>query len=174
MRPEKEAIIKEIQDRLEDSGYVFLADCRGMKVETLAGLRGELRGKSSSMFVVKNSLFGAASKQIGWNDVEQFLDGPTAVITGAGDVSDVAKGIRTFSKKAGGQPVLKGGRFEGETLSEADVQELADLPSREVLYAMTAGTLAAPMSQLVGVMSQKMASVIYVLKAAADKKAASA
>ena len=52
----------------------------------------------------------------------------------------------------------------------ADVEALATLPSKKVMQSILVGTIAAPMSNLVGVMSQKLASLVYVLKAAADKK----
>ena len=44
------------------------------------------------------------------------------------------------------------------------------MPSRETLLAMLVGTIAAPLSGLVGVMQQKVASVLYVLKAVQEKK----
>ena len=54
--------------------------------------------------------------------------------------------------------------------SGADVQELADLPSLDCLRGQVVRTIAAPMTQLVGVMQQKVASLLYVLRAIEDKK----
>ena len=98
-----------------------------------------------------------------------YLSGPTAVVTGSGDIAEVAKALVAFIK-GHDKASVKGGSFEGQLLSVADVNELTTIPPRQVLYAMLAGTLAAPMSQLVGVFSQKLCSLLYVLKAAEEKK----
>jgi len=172
-RPEKIAIRREIRARMETSGYVILTDCRGLNVAGMTELRRKLRGQRSRLMVVPNSFLTLAGKDLGWDDVSPLLDGPTAMVTGEGDVSQVAKLLREFSKVTS-KTRLKGGRFEGQTLSSTDVESLADLPPREVLYAHLVGTLAAPMSQLVGVLQQKVTSVVYVLKAVADKKAENA
>ncbi len=172
-RPEKIAMREELRSRVETSGYVFFADCRGMTVDGMTDLRKRLRGSHSRLMIVRNALLSLASRDLGWNDVDRLLEGPTAMITGTGDVAQVAKLLRDFAKTSK-QTQIKGGRFAAQTLSAEDVQELADTPPREVLYARLAGTLAAPMTQLVGVLQQKNASLVYVLKAVADKKAENA
>ena len=63
-----------------------------------------------------------------------------------------------------------GGFVEGKAVSAQDVVALAKLPSKDVLRAMLLGTLQAPCTQLVGVMNQKVASLVYVLSAVKDKK----
>ena len=60
--------------------------------------------------------------------------------------------------------------MDGAVLQAADVEALATLPPKKVMQGVLVGTIAAPMSNLVGVMNQKLASLVYVLKAAADKK----
>ena len=169
MRPEKQAIIEELRTQLESTSYVFLADCRGMNMDGLTELREKLVETSSSLMVVKNSYLGKASEQVGWDSMSTLLEGPTALVTGSGDVSEVAKTLKAFAEKDK-RPSLKGGWFSSQLLTEDDVQVLAKLPHRTVLYGQVVGTIAAPMSQLVGVMNQKLLSLLYVLKAAADKK----
>jgi large subunit ribosomal protein L10 len=63
------------------------------------------------------------------------------------------------------------GALEGAFLSEADLKELADMPSKDEMRAKLLGTLQAPMSQTVGVLNQKLSSLLYVLKAVEAKKA---
>lgn len=168
-RPEKIAIIDEVRTMMKEAGFVILADCRGMDVETIGALRGRLLSQSSTLIVAKNTYIGRASEDIGWTEVEQFLEGPTALITGSGDVSLAAKTLKTFAKETS-LPMLKGGRLGEQTLSADEVNEIADIPPREVLYALLAGTLAAPMRQVAGVFQQKVLSLLYVLKAVEEKK----
>jgi large subunit ribosomal protein L10 len=88
-------------------------------------------------------------------------------------VTQVAKVLRAFAKAATNKlPVVKGGYLSGQTLVAAQVESLADIPPREVLLGRMVGTIAAPMTRLVGAMNQKICSLLYVLKAVADKKAA--
>ncbi|MDA0991165.1 MAG: 50S ribosomal protein L10 [Verrucomicrobia bacterium] len=168
-RPEKLAMLKEVHTTLEGTDYAILADCRGMKVEGLSELRGQLRGTKSKLYITKNTFIKHAANQLGWEDFEQYLAGPTALITGTGDISAVAKLLKEYAKTAN-MPTLKGGRFGERTLTPADVDAIAAIPPRIVLLGQVVGTIAAPLSQLVGVMNQKVLSLLYVLKAAADKK----
>ncbi|MDP6631605.1 MAG: 50S ribosomal protein L10 [Kiritimatiellia bacterium] len=169
MRPEKESIIAEVKGLLESTGFVFLVDYRGLTVEQLAELRGKLREFDSSMTVVKNSMLNHAAQAVGGPDMSGLLEGPTAVVCGTGDASAAAKALTAFIKNAK-LPVLKGGQLGQQLLSVDDVEAIAMIPSREVLYGQIAGTIAAPMTQLVGVMNQKVSSLLYVLKAVEDKK----
>ena len=68
---------------------------------------------------------------------------------------------------------IKGGLMGTQVVSSTEIDALADLPSREVLLGRLLGTLAAPMTQLVGVLNQKVLSLLYVLKAIEDKKSGS-
>lgn len=171
-RPEKKAIHTEVRTRMEGSGYVLLTDCRGMKVAGMTELRSKLRSTKSRLLVVPNSFLSLASRDLGWSGVEQFLNGPTAMITGTGDVSAVAKVLQEFAKTTN-MPAVKGGWFARQALSASDVEAIASIPPREVLLGQVVGTIAAPMSRLVGVLQQKVASVLYVLKAVEEKKAKS-
>ena len=173
MRPEKIAIIKEIRESIAGSEYVILADCRGLKSEQLKDLRGQLRGAKSGLKVVPNALFGVAAKDVGWDGLAKYLTGPTAMVYGSGDVTQVAKVLKAYAKAMGAKlPVIKGGYLTGQVLESGQVEMLAEVPPRAVLLGRVVGTIAAPMTRLVGVMSQKVASLLYVLKAVADKKAA--
>ncbi len=169
MRAEKEAIINEVRQKLDDSGFLLLTDYNGLDVDTIGGLRNDLRAQDSEVHVVKNTFLGKATDALGWPDLSPVLDGPTAMITGKGDVAQVAKILAKFAKANAKD--LKGGVLEGSLLSPADVGALADLPSRDVMLSLFVGTVAAPMSQLVGVFNQKVSSLLYVLKAVEDKKA---
>jgi large subunit ribosomal protein L10 len=169
MRPEKQSIINEYSDALKSSGYVLLADYRGLSVEKFDELRKSLRGTGSSMQVVKNGLFALALNDSGCDGLEGMLDGPTAVIHGDGDITVLAKDLKAYRKKYQ-VPTMKGGHTEGMLLSSDDIEEMANIPPREVLLGIFVRTVAAPMSQLVGVMNQKVSSLLYVLKAIEEKK----
>jgi large subunit ribosomal protein L10 len=172
MRPEKQAIAREIKEQLAGATFAILTDFTHMDTAKTATLRRKLRETDARFQVVPNRLFRFVAQELGYAGIEAGLKGPTALVFGAGDVAAAAKALREFIKANNKIPVVKLGHLDGAVLSAADVEALATLPPKKVLQGMLVGTIAAPMSNLVGVMSQKLASLVYVLKAAAEKKTA--
>jgi len=169
MRPEKESIFEEIKTKVNDSVFLIIADYTGLTVGKTDQLRQRLHKADAKVQVVKNRVLGHIAKDAGFGAIRDHLTGPSAMVYGKGDVSQVAKILKEFIKEHE-RPVIKVGALEGVVLTAADVEQLASLPSRETLLSMVVGTIAAPMSQLVGVFQQKASSLLYVLQAAADKK----
>lgn len=149
---------------------MLVADYRGLTVEQLRALREQLKAEKTGLHVLKNSMLRHAGAAEGMDGLERFLDGPSAIIAGDGEVTRVARALRKFIKE-NERPVLKGGLIERQAYGAADVDALADLPAREVMLGIFVGTVAAPMSRLAGVFRQKASSLLYVLKAAEEKKA---
>jgi len=170
MRPEKEAMLNEIRGRVEESVFVILTDYGSMDVETAQELRGKLREVDAEFHVVKNRLFKHLAGELGGEELEKGLAGRSAMVTGQGEVTDVARVLRDFIK-AKDVPTLKMGAMEGAFLSEADLKALATMPSKDEMRAKLLGTLVAPMQQTAGVLNQKLSSLLYVLKAVETKKA---
>lgn len=167
MRPEKQSLVGEIRDRMEKSDFVIYADYAGLSMEMTGELRRRLREMDGSVTVVKNTLLAKASSELGWDSA--VLEGPTAIVTGSGDVTQAAKLLKTFRDE---YEILapKGGRIDGQVLEAEDISRMAALPARPVLLGKLVGTIAAPMSQLVGMLNRKTCSLLYVLKAIEEKK----
>ena len=128
-------------------------------------LKKNLRDSEATFNVVKNRMLKRSLD----DQSAELLKGQTALIYGSGDVVEVAKVIRKFTA-ANKKPIIKGGYLEGKMISGEEVAELAKLPAKEVMQAVLLGTLQAPCTQLVGVLDQKVASLVYVLDAAKTKK----
>ena len=173
MRPEKNSILQEITTRLQAAEYAFVLNYGGLNVAALTELRRTVKPFGARAQVVKNTYLGRAAQQLGWENIDPFLKGPTAVITGKGDASEVAKALVKFLK-AHDKAVIKGACLDGKALGASDVDALTKVPPREVMLGLFVGTLAAPMTQLVGVFNQKVLSLLYVLKAVEDKKSKAA
>lgn len=173
MRPEKEAIMQEITSRLEGAEFAFILNYGGLKVSDLGELRASLKPFASRAMVVKNTMLDKAARQLGWQDLAPVLTGPTAVITGKGDVTEVAKALVAFVKKHD-KAAIKGASLEKAALSAADVDALSKLPSRDAMRAALLGTLAAPATQMVRVLNAPLLNLVYVLKAYEEKKTGTA
>ncbi len=174
MRAEKISMLQEVRTKLSGSTFFILTNYNGLTVSKTDDLRKRLYGAKASFQVVGNKQFDKAAKECGLPAIDPAaLSGPSAVVYGSGDVVAAAKILKDFIKE-NEKPAIKVGGLQGQLLSPADVESLAALPSREVLLGQVVGTIAAPMSQLVGVLQQKVASMLYVLQAYAEKKGQSA
>ena len=163
LRPEKQAMYNEVQESVSGSLYMLLADCTGMSMPETLELKKQLRGVDAKTKVVKNRMLNLICDDL------DTVTGPTTMICGSTDVVEVAKILKKFSDETK-KPVMKGGVLEGSVLSADDVVALAKLPGKKELQAKLVGTLAAPMTQVVGVMNQKVCSLLYVLNAVSEKK----
>ena len=169
MRPEKTEIMREITGRLLPADSAFLLSYGGLTVAEMHALRQALLPVGGRALVAKNSMLGKAAASLGWEDLSALLTGPTAVVTGKGDASELAKALVRFVK-AHEKAAVKGGCLDGRVLQAADVNALSMLPSRKAMLGLVVGTMAAPLTQLVGVFNQKLLSLLYVLKAVEAKK----
>lgn len=173
MRPEKQSIVKELADQMAGATYAIFTDYSKMDMVRTSALRKTLRASGATFEVVPNRMFRVAVKELPIADAAAKLTGPTALVFGSGDAAETAKALKTFAT-AEKMPVVKSGWVEGQVLTAEEVDRLASLPSKKVMQGMLVGTLAAPMRNLVGVFSQKLASLCYVLNAAKEKKESAA
>jgi large subunit ribosomal protein L10 len=146
-RPDKAAAVAEVVDSFNSSAGAVLTEYRGLTVKQLQDLRRSL-GENANYAVVKNTLAQIAAKEVGIDGFDDLLVGPTAIAFINGDVVEAAKGLRDFAK-ANPALVIKGGVLDGGLLDAAEVAQLADLESREVLMGKLAGAMLASLSQAV-------------------------
>ena len=173
MRTEKISILNEVIERVKASDFCFILNYGGLKVTQLTTLRQALAKLDSRAMVVKNTYLGKIAKDLGWADVSSMLTGPTAVVTGSGDVTEVAKVLVEFVKK-NDKASIKGASLETAALNPADVDALSKLPSKDAMRGMLLGTLLAPATSLVRVLNAPLLSALYALKAYEEKKNGSA
>jgi len=173
MRTEKISILNEVIERVKASDFCFILNYGGLTVTQLTALRQSLAKVNSRAQVVKNTYLGKIAKDQGWADVSSMLSGPTAIITGTGDVTEVAKVLVEFVKK-NEKATIKGASLEAAALSAADVEALSKLPSKDAMRGKLLGTLLAPATGLVRVLNAPLLNVLYALKAYEEKKGGTA
>jgi len=138
-RPEKEAAVAELVEDFRTANATVLTEYRGLTVGSMKELRRSL-GLNTKYAVVKNTLTKIAAKQAGVEISDDLLTGPSAVAFIKGDPIVAAKSLRDFAKE---NPllVIKGGIYEGKPITTAELMQLANLESREVLLAKLAGAM---------------------------------
>ena len=146
-RSDKETAVAELTEDFRSASATVLTEYRGLTVASMKELRRSL-GTDTKYSVVKNTLTKIAAKSAGVDLSDDLLVGPSAVAFIKGDPIDAAKSLKNFQKE---HPllVIKGGVFEGKSVSTAEIMKLADLESREVLLAKFAGALKGTLAKAV-------------------------
>ena len=169
-RTEKEGFVEEFRENLKESPAIFLTDFTGLDVKSMTVLREDLRKSGAEFLVVKNRLVRLALKDADFPDISEWLNGPTGVVLGHSGPVEAAKAVAEFAKTHDNRPVFKVAVLEESILDPSQINRLAKLPSREVLYSMLAGVMEAPLSALVGVLEAKMQEMSGLLEALRDKQ----
>lgn len=167
--PEKEAIVEEVAEKLNEAKSVFLTDFRGLNVREANRLRRSFSDASVQYRVVKNTLARLSVKSAGCDELLEYLDGPTAMAFAMDDPSAPAKVIKEFSKESD-KLTVKACLFEGVLIGTDKVGELANMPSRIELLGMLTGVLEAPLSNFVFSLNAILNKLAYALDAVRSQK----
>jgi len=169
MRPEKANIVEDLSEKLKRSPFLLVTDYQRMNVNHFGELRNRLAPTGAEMHVVKNSFLRRAITASELPDIAEQLTGQTAVVTGEKDVAPVAKILKGFAAEFK-VATLKIGVIGRDVLSTAEVESLAELPTREVLQAQLLGLLMSPATQLVRILNEPASALARLLQAKADKE----
>jgi large subunit ribosomal protein L10 len=144
-RPVKEAAVAELTEDFKSANATYLTEYRGLTVTSMKELRRSL-GANTKYSVVKNTLTKIAAKNAGVDISDDLLVGPSALAFIKGDPIDAARNLKNFQKE---NPLLvvKGGIYEGKFVTTAEIMQLADLESREVLLAKLAGAMKGSLAK---------------------------
>jgi large subunit ribosomal protein L10 len=168
-RDQKAAVIEEMTTQLRDAEAVYAVDYRGTSVPQAAELRTKLRDADTRFRVVKNTLTERAADQAGAEVLKQYLEGPTALVFVNGDAAAAAKTLADF-RRTSGLLAFKGGWMNGEALSSEQVDAIAKLPSRDVLYGRLVGMVASPLTGLASAMGGLIGGLARQLQQIAEQK----
>jgi large subunit ribosomal protein L10 len=168
VRADKASAVAELTESFRVSSATLLTEYRGLTVAQLKQLRRAL-GRTTTYTVTKNTLAKRAATDAGITGLDDLFTGPTALAFVAGDPVEAAKGLREFAKT---NPLLiiKGGVFEGRTMSADEVRRLADLESREVLLAKLAGAMKASLSKAAATFQAPLTQAVRLVAALQEKR----
>ncbi len=167
-RPEKEAAVEEMKQRLQECSIAIASQYQGITVEEVTQLRSKMRAEGVKFKVYKNTLATRALKELNLEAATQFMDGPT-IWAFSKDAAAPARILKEFGK-AVDKVKMQGGILDGKSVDAKMLEALADLPSRHVLLGQLVGVLAAPLQNFVGVMSAVPRNLLGVLEAVKAKK----
>lgn len=166
-RAQKQEQAEEFREKFGRASCVYLADYRGVDVESVNALRRRIRTEGSGEFeyrVVKNSVLRRAAERTDVANISEHFSGPTVVALSYGDPAGLARILVDFEKDQEAFE-LKGGLLEGVAVGQTEIARLATLPSLDELRGRIVGLLQAPATKLVRVLSEPGAQVARALAA---------
>lgn len=166
----KTSVVEGVKEKMQAAQSMVLIDYRGLTVAEVTDLRNRCRKEGVEYAVIKNTMIRKAAEELGIEGLESMLHGPTAVAFGMTDAVAPAKILVNFIKDVK-KTEIKCGVMEGKVLDVKGVEALAELPPKEVLIAKMMGSLNAPITNFVGVLSATLRSLVYAIEAVRKQKA---
>lgn len=152
---EKKSMVAGLVDKLQNSAAGVLVDYIGINVADDTKLRKELREAGVDYAVVKNTLLRFAVREAGFGELEDVLQGSTALAVSKEDPIIAAKIIEKYSSIVPGDAFrVKAGFMDGKVVDVATVKEIASIPAKEELIAKMLSSLNAPIANLAIVLDQ--------------------
>lgn len=170
-RDAKAAIIERVKSSLDGSSIALVSDFKGMPVEEMTRLRVKLRSVGGELLIVKNTLARIAFTGGRHDAIKDMFRENCGVAIGGADPVALAKAVTEFARGSKKLKV-KHASLEGQVLSAAQVEDLAKLPGKQELLAMTLGTLNAVPTNFVSLFGNIIRGMLYALKAVEEKKSA--
>ncbi len=166
---EKIVCVEEIAKSIKEAKSVFLTDFSGLNVQQMTELRRSFKEAEVKYQVVKNSLARLSVKNAGCEELLEYLEGPTALAFGMNDPVAPARVIKEYAKS---KDILKikACLFDGVLIGADRTDEIANIPSKEVLLARLLGGLNSPLSKLVFSLNGLLNKLVNVLDAVKEQK----
>lgn len=167
----KKVAVQEIVQKLQDAESMVVVSFTGITVEKITELRSKFREAGVDYCVLKNTLVRRALQEVNIEGLDDVLEGPSAFAFG--DAVNPSKIVTEFidaDKDNVKKMQVKAGLINGQVIDEKGIRALAKLPSREVLIAKMMGSLNAPITNFVGVLSATLRSLVYALDSVRQQK----
>ena len=154
---QKKAAVEALADKLGRAASGVLVKYEGITVDDDTKMRKALREAGVEYAVIKNTLIGKACDKVGFEALKPELEGMNALAISYEDPIAPAKILKEYADKIETFEI-RGGILEGAVVDAATVNELADIPPKEVLVAKLLGSIQSPLYKFA-----------YVLQAIVDK-----
>jgi large subunit ribosomal protein L10 len=164
-KEQKEQVVRELAEHLKATDTLVVADYRGLTVTEIDGVRTELLSHGARFSVVKNTLTRRAADEAGMPELNELLDGPTAIaFVNDGDMVAVAKILSETARRTRVLE-LKGGILQGKPMSAEQVRDLATLPPVETLRGEVLGAIVAPLNAIAGLVNAPLQNLVGLIDA---------
>ena len=165
---DKVALIKE---KIDKAQVAIVTNFNGLTVEEITKVRRALQKEDGDYMVTKNTLAKIAIKDTPYEVLADVLSGPVAIAFGFKDQVTPAKALSTFIKETKKGEIIAAA-LDGKFLNANEAKALAELPTKEEIYAKMLGSINSPASGLVYSVNGVMAALTRAVAAVRDQKTA--
>jgi large subunit ribosomal protein L10 len=151
-KEDKKKDIEALRQDLAKLKHLFVTGYEKLRVDQDFELRKIVRGAGGKYRVVKNNIAEIASEGTASADVLKGLRGMTSVAYTSNDPVALAKALTTYAK-TNPSFTFKAGIVEGRAIDIKAIVELANMPSKDELFAKLLYLINAPAQRLVTVMN---------------------
>ena len=134
-------MVAEIESNVDKNAGLFVVSYNGLTVKQAQELRHQLRECGAEMKVYKNNLVRIALENKEQPNIDEMLVGPLAYVFYENEPVEAAKALKEFAKKSKGVLEIKGGISDGQAVTAAEVDAIAELPSKDQLLGQIAGLI---------------------------------
>jgi len=172
-KPKKVETVRDLTDKVSRARGIFFTEFKGLTVAEMTDLRRQCHQNHVDYVVCKNTFARMVLKDKGYDSALPYAVGPNGLVFGYDDPAAAAKILHDFAGK-NEKLVLKGGVFEGKTISKKDIEAIKDLPNHEQAIALLLAAVQAPLQGFVNVLSAVLRDFVSVIDQIAEKKKAAA
>lgn len=169
LREKKIQIVAKLANDLSRSNIIIATNYQGLPVKGMADLRNALATAEAEYHVVKNTLACFAADKAGKRQLVNLIGGPVALALGYGDIVNPARVLSQYIKSTESPLQIKGALLGERILTSAEVLNLANLPTREVLITQLITQLRTPIAALHNVLSSPLQGLLTVLQGRTQK-----
>ena len=167
-KQDKVALIKE---KIDKAQVAVVTEYKGLSVEEITKLRRAIQKDGGDLMVTKNTLAKIAIKGTPYEVLAETLTGPIAIAFGFQDQVAPAKALSKFIKETKKGEILAAA-MDGKLMTAEEAKALANLPSKEELYAKMLGCINSPASGIANSVNAVMSSLVRAIAAVRDQKSA--
>ncbi len=168
---QKQIILRDIGEKINKAKSIVFTEFNSLGVKQNEELRQKLKAENSEYLVAKKTLLELALKEKSLKGFRpKDTKGKLSVVFGYDDEVAPARIIDEFKKDNPDTIEFAGGILDKEFIDAAGIQSLAKLPSKTELYAKIAGSLNAPLSGFVNVLTGNLRALVYALNAIKENK----
>jgi large subunit ribosomal protein L10 len=168
-KAEKSTLVAQLAENFGRASIALLSEYKGMSAGESDDMRRRIRAARGEFRVAKNTLLRRAVKGTRFASLESQLGGSVGLILSYADPVELAKTVSSF-KDLGDKFKLRGGVLDGRPLTAAEINDLANLPPREVILAQLLGLLQAPATHLVRLLNEPASSLARLIDAIGRKR----
>ena len=141
---QKQQVVADLAEQIKNSVAGVVVNYQGITVENDTAMRKALREAGVKYVVMKNTMTGRACDMVGYGDMKQYLEGMTALAISSTDPIAPAKILKEYADKVESFEI-KAGFIDGGVIDAASVNDLANIPGREVLIGRLLGSIQSPL-----------------------------